>query len=399
MTDTDSSIVERKPAARRMPATAAEFRRRLAGTIQRVQELEAELNDPKTIANPARVQSLTKEYRRATALIARLEQYAQVEREIEDTKQMLAETDDEELCKLIEMELAELEDRLAQLEAELEHALVPRSPDWEKGCIVEIRAAAGGEESALFAGDLFRMYSHYAEKHGLKLDVMSSRPSELKGFKEIIFAVEGAEPYRRFRFESGVHRVQRVPETEASGRIHTSTVTVAVLPEPEEVELKIDPSDLRIDVFRAGGHGGQHVNVTDSAVRITHIPTGIVAQCQDERSQSRNKAKAMKVLAARLLEARRNEEQKKTTATRRSQIGSGDRSEKIRTYNFPQNRVTDHRIGLSVHALDRVLEGELDRLFVALERAEAEKALGLERKSGRAGSSEQSDRNLATDTA
>jgi peptide chain release factor 1 len=203
---------------------------------------------------------------------------------------------------------------------------------------------------------------------------MGSHPSELKGFKEMVFAVAGAEPFRRFRFESGVHRVQRVPATEASGRIHTSTVTVAVMPEPEDVELKIDPNDLRIDVFRAGGHGGQHVNVTDSAVRITHIPSGIVAQCQDERSQGRNKAKAMKVLAARLLEAKRREEEKKTTAARRSQIGSGDRSEKIRTYNFPQNRVTDHRIGFSLHSLDKVLEGSLDNLFAALEKAEAEEA-------------------------
>jgi peptide chain release factor 1 len=216
------------------------------------------------------------------------------------------------------------------------------------------------------------MYSRFAEEHGLKVEVMDSRPSELKGFKEVVFAVEGDEPFRFFRFESGVHRVQRVPETEAAGRIHTSTVTVAVLPEPEEVEVRISPDDLRIDVFRAGGHGGQHVNVTDSAVRITHVPTGIVVQCQDERSQGRNKAKALKVLAARLLEARRLEEQSKTTATRRSQIGTGERSEKIRTYNFPQNRITDHRIGLSLHNLEVVIEGALDPLFEALERAEAE---------------------------
>ena len=342
--------------------------------IERARELEAQLNDPKIIAHPNQVQKLTREYRRASTLISRLDQYEQVEGEISDTKQMLEETDDQEMCDLIELELNELEDRLNQLEAELQHALVPRSPDWEKGCIVEVRAAAGGEESALFAGDLFRMYSHNAERHGLKVEVMSSRPSELKGFREITFAVEGAEPYRRFRFESGVHRVQRVPETEASGRIHTSTVTVAVLPEPEEVELKIDPGDLRVDVFRAGGHGGQHVNVTDSAVRITHIPSGIVVQCQDERSQGRNKAKAMKVLAARLLEAKRQEEQSKTVEARRNQIGSGDRSEKIRTYNFPQNRLTDHRINFSLHSLDRVLEGNMDNLFAALEKAEAEKA-------------------------
>jgi peptide chain release factor 1 len=257
------------------------------------------------------------------------------------------------------------------LSAALEAVLRPRSPDWDKDCIVEVRAAAGGEEAALFAGDLFRMYSRYAENHGLKIEVMDSRPSELKGFKEVVFAVEGDEPYRYFRFESGVHRVQRVPETEASGRIHTSTVTVAVLPEPEEIEIGINPDELRVDVYRAGGHGGQGVNKTESAVRITHVPTGLVAQCQDERSQQRNKAKAMKVLAARLLEARRSADQSKTTATRRKQIGSGDRSEKIRTYNFPQNRLTDHRIGISVHNLDSVIEGELDPLFLALEKAEA----------------------------
>jgi peptide chain release factor 1 len=285
---------------------------------------------------------------------------------------MARATEDAEMRELAQKELADLNQRLEKLGVALEGALRPRSPDWDKGCIVEIRAAAGGEEAALFAGSLFRMYSRYAETHGLKIEVIDSRPSELKGFKEVVFAVEGDEPYRRFRFESGVHRVQRVPETEASGRIHTSTVTVAVLPEPEEVDIKINPDDLRVDVYRAGGHGGQGVNKTESAVRITHIPTGLVAQCQDERSQQRNKAKAMKVLAARLFEARSLQGQSKTTATRRKQIGSGDRSEKIRTYNFPQNRLTDHRIGLSVHNLDSVIEGELDSLFTALEKAEAE---------------------------
>lgn len=355
-----------------MPIPAADFRQRFRPTIDRAAELEAMLHDPKVVSNPTRVQKLTREYRQATSLLSRLEQYEQVESEIADAKQMLAEPEDKEMYELIEMELSELEDRLSQLEAELEHALIPRSPDWEKDCIVEVRAAAGGEESALFAGVLYRMYAKYAERHGLRIEVMGSRPSELRGFRELIFSVEGVEPYRRFRFESGVHRVQRVPATEASGRIHTSTVTVAVLPEPEEVELRIDPNDLRIDVFRAGGHGGQHVNVTDSAVRITHIPSGLVAQCQDERSQGRNKAKAMKVLAARLLEARRREKEQKTTEARRSQIGTGDRSEKIRTYNFPQNRVTDHRIGLSLHSLDSVIEGNLDSIVNALEKAEAE---------------------------
>jgi peptide chain release factor 1 len=317
------------------------------------------------------LRALTREYRAATAALEQFRDYERLEKEAQEAEEMARAADDAEMKELAQRELADLNQRIEKLSDVLEGVLRPRSPDWDKGCIVEIRAAAGGEEAALFAGDLFRMYSRYAENHGLKIEVMDSRPSELKGFKEIVFAVEGDEPYRYFRFESGVHRVQRVPETEASGRIHTSTVTVAVLPEPEEVDMKISPDDLRVDVYRAGGHGGQGVNKTESAVRITHIPTGLVAQCQDERSQQRNKAKAMKVLAARLLEARNLQDQSKTTATRRKQIGGGDRSEKIRTYNFPQNRLTDHRIGLSVHNLDSVVEGELDALFTALEKAEA----------------------------
>ncbi|MFO7650251.1 MAG: peptide chain release factor 1, partial [bacterium] len=279
---------------------------------------------------------------------------------------------DPEMRELAGVELARLQPELEKLAGELESDLRPRSPDWDKGCIIEVRAAAGGEESALFAGDLFRMYSRYAENHGLKIEVLDSRPSDLKGFREITFEVAGEEPYRRFRFESGVHRVQRIPETEASGRIHTSTVTVAVLPEAEELDIKINPEELRVDVFRAGGHGGQGVNKTESAVRVTHIPTGLVAQCQDERSQQRNKAKAMKVLAARLLEAKRTQDESKASATRRKQVGTGERSEKIRTYNFPQNRVTDHRIGFSAHNLDHIIEGDIDALLNALEQAEAE---------------------------
>jgi len=355
-----------------MPFPAIEFKRRLEPLRQQVRELEARLADPKVRSDVATLQRVTREYRHATATLGRFAEYERLEKEAKDADEMLHTSEDVELRELARKELTTVSDRLASLAAELEAALRPRSPDWDKGCIIEIRAAAGGEESALFAGVLFRMYSRFAESHRLKVEVIDSRPSELKGFKEMVFAVEGEEPYRYFRFESGVHRVQRVPATEASGRIHTSTVTVAVLPEPEEVELKIDPEDLRVDVFRAGGHGGQHVNVTDSAVRITHIPTGIVVQCQDERSQGRNKAKAMKVLAARLLEAKRTAERSKTDQARRKQIGSGDRSEKVRTYNFPQNRVTDHRIGLSLHKLDSVVEGELDPLLSALEEAEAE---------------------------
>ncbi len=354
-----------------MPTPAFELKRRLEPTRLRAAELEKQLGDPKVTSDIPLLRSLTREYRAATAALEQLREYEQLDKEAQEADEMARATDDAEMKELAQKELADLGQRLEKLSVALEAVLRPRSPDWDKGCIVEIRGAAGGEEAALFAGDLFRMYSRYAENHGLKIEVMDSRPSELKGFKEVVFAVEGDEPYRYFRFESGVHRVQRVPETEASGRIHTSTVTVAVLPEAEEVDISINPDELRVDVYRAGGHGGQGVNKTESAVRITHVPTGLVAQCQDERSQQRNKAKAMKVLAARLLEARRSADQSKTTAARRKQIGSGDRSEKIRTYNFPQNRLTDHRIGLSVHNLDSVIEGELDPLFLALEKAEA----------------------------
>jgi peptide chain release factor 1 len=258
---------------------------------------------------------------------------------------------------------------------DLIYYLVPKDPQWEGNCIVEIRAAAGGEESAIFAADLFRMYTKYTENKKLKVEVLSSRTSDLSGLKEIIFSVEGDNAFRYFRFESGVHRVQRVPVTEASGRLHTSTATIAVLPEPTEIDLKIDPQDLKIDVFRAGGHGGQHVNVTDSAVRITHIPTGVVVSCQDERSQLKNKVRAMKILRARILEIKTAEKHKRLGDQRRSQIGTGERSEKIRTYNYPQNCVTDHRISFSVHNLAEILEGELDLVIQHLETAEIAESL------------------------
>jgi peptide chain release factor 1 len=354
-----------------MPRDLAEYRARFAPMQERSKEIEGLLMDPAISSDVPKLQALTREHRTLAAVLGRFARYERIAAELADA-QALRAGDDPEMRELAEAEVARLSGDLEGLAAELEADLRPRSPDWDKACIVEIRAAAGGEEAALFAGDLFRMYSRFAEEHKLKVGVIDSRPSDLKGYKEVTFEVEGDEPFRRFRFESGVHRVQRIPETEASGRIHTSTVTVAVLPEAEEVDIKINPEELRVDVFRAGGHGGQGVNKTESAVRITHVPTGLVAQCQDERSQQRNKAKAMKVLAARLLEARRSQDESKTTATRRKQIGTGERSEKIRTYNFPQNRVTDHRIGFSVHNLDHVLEGELEPLLNALEQAEAE---------------------------
>lgn len=354
-----------------MPRELAEYRARFAPMKERSAEIERLMVEPGISSDIPKLQALTREHRSLAAMLGRLTRYERLSAELADA-QALKSGDDPEMRELAEAELARLQPELEKLSSELESDLRPRSPDWDKACIVEIRGAAGGEEAALFAGDLFRMYSRFAEEHGLKVGVIDSRPSDLKGYKEVTFEVEGEEPYRRFRFESGVHRVQRIPETEASGRIHTSTVTVAVMPEAEEVDVNINPEDLRVDVFRAGGHGGQGVNKTESAVRITHIPTGLVAQCQDERSQQRNKAKALKVLAARLFEARRSQDESKASATRRKQVGTGERSEKIRTYNFPQNRVTDHRIGFSVHNLDRVLEGDLEPLLSALEQAEAE---------------------------
>lgn len=353
-----------------MPPTIEQLRRSIEPLSQRRGEIEQLLADPAINSDPQRLSALTREYRQATALLARFRELQRLDSELRETEQLARTATDPELRELAENEYATLSRELARLAAELESALRPRPEEWSRNCIVEIRAAAGGTESTLFAADLFRMYSRYAERHSLKVEVLSSHPSELQGYREIIFSVEGNEPYRYFRFESGVHRVQRVPETEASGRIHTSTATVAVLPQAQETELIIRPEDLKLDFFRAGGKGGQNVNKVSSAVRITHIPSGIVVSCQDERSQARNRQKAMKVLAARLLDIKARSQQSQTAEKRRRQIGTGERSEKIRTYNFPQNRVTDHRIGLSLHNLASLIQGDLDPLFKALEEAE-----------------------------
>ena len=334
-------------------------------------ELEQMLADPAVLAEPQRAQKLSKEYRDLVGIINLYDELQRASKESADTHELLGHGDPE-LVRMAETELEELNKRVDTLQRQLLRDIMPRNSDWERNCIVEIRAAAGGEESALFAGDLFRMYTKYADQMGWKLEVLSSRPSDLDGYREIVFSVEGESPYRFLRFESGVHRVQRVPRTEASGRIHTSTATVAVMPEVEETEIKIDPSELKIEVFRAGGHGGQLVNKIESAVRITHIPTGIQASCQDDRSQTRNKAKAMKILLARIRDQREGQEQAKLSAQRRNMVGTGERSEKIRTYNFPQGRVSDHRIELTLYNLEAVMEGKLGEFHQALMDRELE---------------------------
>lgn len=332
----------------------------------RYEDLTARLGDAAVLQDPSAYQKVAKAHADLSPLVDRYRAYRKLTREAAETRGILKETIDPDLRSLAEAELRELEGRAATLEEELQRRLLPRDPNDEKNTILELRAGAGGEEAALFAADLFRMYVRYAERQRWKVEVLSSSETGTRGFKEVILGIEGKGAYSRLKFEGGVHRVQRVPETEAAGRIHTSTVTVAVLPEAEEVEVQIEPKDLRIDVFRSTGPGGQSVNTTDSAVRITHLPTGLVVTCQDEKSQHKNKAKALKVLRARLLERAQEEQRARIDQDRGSQVGTGERAEKIRTYNFPQNRVTDHRIGLTLHSLPAVLDGDLPPLIEAL---------------------------------
>ncbi len=339
--------------------------RKLEEVERRFQEVEGRLLDPEIIKNPELYQKYAKEHAELRRLTEPLKRMRALEKELASTRALLDDPD-EEIRRMAAEELKRLEGELRDVQRELKLALIPKDPRDARNVVLEIRAGTGGEEAALFAADLFRMYNRYAERKGWKVEVLSHHPTGMGGFKEVIALIEGKGAYSRLKYESGVHRVQRIPVTESQGRIHTSTVTVAVLPEAEEVEVQIDPKDLRIDVFRASGPGGQHVNVTDSAVRITHLPTGLVVQCQDERSQHKNKAKAMKILMARLLELKRKEQEEKIAKERRSQIGTGERSERIRTYNFPQRRVTDHRIGLTLYRLEEVLEGDLDEIIEAL---------------------------------
>jgi len=339
---------------------------KLADVERRYQELEISLMDPAVIGNRRDYARLAKERSDLEQIVQRYRDWKRVSAEVEGHKELLEETDPE-IRELAKAELPALRQELESLEIELKRLLLPRDPNDERNVILEIRAGTGGDEASLFAAELFRMYSRYAEEHGWRVETMSASPTGLGGFKEVIALIEGRGAYSRLKFEGGVHRVQRVPVTEGSGRIHTSTVTVAVLPEADEVDVHIDEAkELRIDVFRSSGPGGQSVNTTDSAVRVTHIPTGLVVACQDEKSQHKNKAKAIKILRARLLERAQAEQQAELAENRRSMVGTGERSERIRTYNFPQGRVTDHRINLTLYSLDRVIEGEVEPLIDAL---------------------------------
>ncbi len=338
-------------------------------------DLEAKISDPDVLANQAEWLQCTKAHARLTDIVTVYREYRAAQAAKDEAEEILAAGGDPELVEIAREELKELKARLARYEEKLTILLLPADPADEKNIIMEIRGGAGGEEAALFAGVLFRMYARYAEMRGWRVEVMDASPTELGGMKEVVFQISGEGVYGRLKFESGVHRVQRVPETESQGRVHTSTVTVAVLPEAEEVDLEIAPSDLRIDTYRAGGAGGQYVNKTASAVRITHLPTGIVAQCQDEKSQLKNREKCMRILRARVLEQRQAAQRTATAENRKSQVGTGDRSERIRTYNYPQGRVTDHRIGLSLHKLESIVNGELDELLDALATAKQSEQL------------------------
>ena len=342
-------------------------------------ELGEKIIDPKTMENMDEWQKLAKEHGEMEPIVHKYKEYNAAVSKLEEDKEMLKENLDDEFKDMLKEEISELEQEIAKLEEELKVLLIPKDPNDHKNVIVEIRAGAGGDEAGLFAGNLFRMYSRYAERQGWKVEIMNSNDQGIGGFKEVIFMIKGKGAYSRLKYESGVHRVQRVPDTESSGRIHTSTATVAVLPEAEDIDLEINQNDLRVDVFRSSGNGGQSVNTTDSAVRITYIPTGMVISCQDEKSQLKNKDKAMKILKTRLYDEMLTEQNAEIAQERRSQVGSGDRSERIRTYNYPQGRITDHRINLTVYKLEAFLDGDIDEMLDALittDQAEKLKQVG-----------------------
>ena len=340
--------------------------KKLKDIENRYETLEKKLGDPSVVSNRGEFQKCAKEHADLRELVETFREYEKVKDQLEECQRILREND-EELKEIAKEELPQLRERISALEGRLKILMIPRDPNDDKNVILEIRAGTGGDEAGLFAADLYRMYARYAESANWKVDILSSSAAGgMGGFKEIILLIEGKGAYSRLKYESGVHRVQRVPVTEAQGRIHTSAATVAVLPEAEEVEVQIDPNDLKIDVFRSSGHGGQSVNTTDSAVRVTHIPTGLVVSCQDEKSQHKNKAKAIKVLRARLLDRMQAESHAEISETRRKQVGTGDRSERIRTYNFPQSRVTDHRIGLTLYNLEKIIDGDLQHIIDSL---------------------------------
>lgn len=351
---------------------------KLQGIEDKLEKINSSLCDPEVVSNQEEYKKLMREAKTLTPIVEKFREYKKANSDLTEAKEMLADSSlDKEFRDMASEEAAEAQKKTEELKEELK-VLLPKDPNDYKNVIVEIRGGAGGEEAALFAGSLFRMYSMYAERKGWKTEIMNENPTELGGYKEISFMIEGEGAYSRLKFESGVHRVQRVPETESQGRVHTSTVTVAVLPEAEEVEFTLDPADLQIDVFRSSGAGGQKVNKTSSAIRVTYLPTGMVVECQDERSQYKNKDKALKVLRSRLLEEKTAKQNAEIAGERRSQVGTGDRSERIRTYNFPQGRVSDHRIGLTLYKIEAIMNGDLDEIIDALVTADTAEKLKAE---------------------
>lgn len=352
---------------------------KLQGIEDKLEKINSSLCDPEVVSNQEEYKKLMREAKTLTPIVEKFREYKKVNSDLTEAKEMLADSSlDKEFRDMASEEAAEAQKKTEELKEELKVLLLPKDPNDYKNVIVEIRGGAGGEEAALFAGSLFRMYSMYAERKGWKTEIMNENSTELGGYKEISFMIEGEGAYSRLKFESGVHRVQRVPETESQGRVHTSTVTVAVLPEAEEVEFTLDPADLQIDVFRSSGAGGQKVNKTSSAIRVTYLPTGMVVECQDERSQYKNKDKALKVLRSRLLEEKTAKQNAEIAGERRSQVGTGDRSERIRTYNFPQGRVSDHRIGLTLYKIEAIMNGDLDEIIDALVTADTAEKLKAE---------------------
>lgn len=352
---------------------------KLQGIEDKLEKINSSLCDPEVVSNQEEYKKLMREAKTLTPIVEKFREYKKANSDLTEAKEMLADSSlDKEFRDMASEEAAEAQKKTEELKEELKVLLLPKDPNDYKNVIVEIRGGAGGEEAALFAGSLFRMYSMYAERKGWKTEIMNENPTELGGYKEISFMIEGEGVYSRLKFESGVHRVQRVPETESQGRVHTSTVTVAVLPEAEEVEFTLDPADLQIDVFRSSGAGGQKVNKTSSAIRVTYLPTGMVVECQDERSQYKNKDKALKVLRSRLLEEKTAKQNAEIAGERRSQVGTGDRSERIRTYNFPQGRVSDHRIGLTLYKIEAIMNGDLDEIIDALVTADTAEKLKAE---------------------